>query len=193
MQQGKVVIRMGWFMRLDRLSEAGHHRRKALLLVKPMGKKMHADVRQMGRDLDHRSARTPRTAQGSLARAAFAPIQVPPRPQPIEMADAHRHWHLTLGDLFEHHTARTRRVLVEHLPHQGYLNGAKLSPSRNRWTCALNESRLTQGKGHHFILLKISFRMKSAPLPLRGNGHFYPKENQGVQLKTHNRVGSPFQ
>src|SRR6266478_9457479 len=42
MHQGKVVVRMGELMRFDRLLEAGHHRRKALLLVKPMGKEMHA-------------------------------------------------------------------------------------------------------------------------------------------------------
>jgi hypothetical protein len=143
------------FMGLDRLLEPGHNGAKSIVVLKPMGKKMHTDARQTGRDLDHRSARTHRTAQGGVARAAFAPIQVPLRPQPIEMADAHCHRHLALGDLFEHHTARTRRVLVEHLPHQGHLNGAKLSPRRNRWTGALSESRLTQGKGHNFILPKI--------------------------------------
>src|SRR5678816_3605201 len=89
----------------------------------------------MGRDLEHRSARTHRTAQRGLARAPFAPVQVPLCSQAVKMADAHRNWDLTPGDLCEYHTTWARRVLVEQLPHQGHLNGAKLSPSLKRWTC----------------------------------------------------------
>ena len=70
MPQGTVVVRMGGLLRLDRLLEAGQHRGKALLLVEPMGKEMHADTRQMGRALGQRRASTNQTAQGRLPRAA---------------------------------------------------------------------------------------------------------------------------
>jgi len=52
MQQGKVVARMRVLMRLYRLGELGHHRAQGLVLVEPMGKQMHADKRQPGRNLD---------------------------------------------------------------------------------------------------------------------------------------------
>ena len=52
MQQGKVVARMRVLMRLYRLGELGHHRAQGLVLVEPMGKQMHADTRQTGRNLD---------------------------------------------------------------------------------------------------------------------------------------------
>src|SRR5882724_8438673 len=99
------------------------------------------------------------------------------------MAHAHCYRNLTLGHLVEHHTAWALRVLVEHLPHKGYRNGSKLSPSLKRWTCTLSEGMLAQGEGHDFILLAICCRMKSALSLLDGKGHFYPQENQLVQLK----------
>ena len=74
MQQGKVIVRMRLLIGLDRLRELGHHRAKGLLLVEPMGKQMHADKRQTGRDLDDRCARGNRpmacrlTAGGPCAR-----------------------------------------------------------------------------------------------------------------------------
>ena len=52
MQQGKVVARMRVLMRLDRLRELGHNRAKGLVLVEPIGKQMHADKGQTGRNLD---------------------------------------------------------------------------------------------------------------------------------------------
>ena len=52
MQQGKVVARMRVFMRRYRLSELGHNRAPGLVLVEPMGKQMHADKGQTGRNLD---------------------------------------------------------------------------------------------------------------------------------------------
>jgi hypothetical protein len=39
-------------MRLYRLGELGHNRAKGLVLIEPMGKQMHADTRQTGRNLD---------------------------------------------------------------------------------------------------------------------------------------------
>src|SRR5215831_19963398 len=73
---------------------------------------------------------------------------------------------------------------MEDLPHQGHLHDAQLSPRLKWWTCTLHEGSLAQGEGHDFILLEIRFRMKSALSPLAGNGHFYPKENQWVRLKS---------
>jgi len=52
MQQGKVVARMRVLMRLYRLGELSHNWAKGLVLVEPMGKQMHADTRQTGRNLD---------------------------------------------------------------------------------------------------------------------------------------------
>ena len=124
MQQREVIVGLGALMGLDGLSELGHHWVKGIVLIEPMGKEMHARTRQMRRDLDDRGARTNRAAACGLTRAAFAPIQVPLYPQPIEMAHAHRNRDLTLGDLVEDHTAWALRLLVEDLPHQGHLHDA---------------------------------------------------------------------
>jgi len=67
---------------------------------------------------------------------------------------------------------------MEQLPHQGYRNGSKRSPSLTRWTCTLSEGMLAQGDGHDFILLDICFRMQSTLVPFEGKSHFYPQENQ---------------
>jgi len=99
------------------------------------------------------------------------------------MADAHRHRDLPLGDLCEHHTAGARRVLLKHLPHEGHRNRAKLSPRLTGWTALFSEGTLAQGEGHDVILLKTCFRMQSAPALFEGKVHFYPQENQRVQLK----------
>ena len=50
--QGKVLARMRLLMRLYRLGELSHNWAKGLVLVEPMGKQMHADTRQTGRNLD---------------------------------------------------------------------------------------------------------------------------------------------
>ena len=133
-QQGKVVVGMSGLLRRDRLLEAGHHRHKARLWLQPMGQAMHTDTRQRGRALDQRCPRPPQTAQGGVTRAAFAPIQLPLRPQPVERTDAHRNRDVTLGDLFAHHTAWALWVLVEYLPHQGHLHNAKRPPTLKRGT-----------------------------------------------------------
>jgi len=114
---------------LDSLYEPSDNWRKALLVVEPIGKKMHPDTRQMGRERHDFCARGNRPAPSRLARATFSPIELPLDPQPVEMADAHRNRGLSLGDLCEQHPARTRRVLVEPLPQQGRFTFAKLSPS----------------------------------------------------------------
>ena len=62
---------------------------------------------------------------------------------------------LPVGDLGEQHPARALRVLVEHGPHQGLLNLAKLSPSTKGWTCILLEGTLARGEWHDVILLTI--------------------------------------
>src|SRR5262249_22440969 len=165
MQQGKIVVGIGVLISLDRLLKSGHYGRKRLLLVEPVGEEMHPDKRQMGRDLHQCCTRTRRMAQGGVTGAAFTPIQVPLHPQSVEMANAHRHRNLTLSNLFEHDTAWALRVLVEHLPHQGHLHDAQLSPGLKRWTCILRACRLAQGDGHDVILLEICYRMKSAPSP----------------------------
>ena len=71
MQQREVIVGLGALMGLDGLSELGHNRAKGIVLIEPMGKEMHANTRQMGCDLDHRSASTHRTDQGCVAGAAF--------------------------------------------------------------------------------------------------------------------------
>src|SRR5215510_9936803 len=98
-QQGKVV---GWLcalMSLNRLLEPGHHRPTGILLIEPMGKKMHAHTRQMRRDLDQRPACG--GAAGRVPRASLAPIALPCGSQPMEMAHAHRHRYLHVDDLVE--------------------------------------------------------------------------------------------
>ena len=48
------------------------------------------------------------------------------------MAHAHVHGDLTLDNLVAHDPAWALRVLVEHLPHDGQLNGAEF-PARLKW------------------------------------------------------------
>src|SRR6516165_9406207 len=75
-----------------------------------------AHKRQTGYDADDLCARGHRQTAHSVARTALGPIECPLHPQPIEMADAHRHQHLPLGGLCEQLTARALRGLVEQLP-----------------------------------------------------------------------------
>src|SRR5712692_3322166 len=148
------------------LLEAGHNRAKGMLLVEPVGKEMHAYIRQTGRDLDKRCARGTRAMAWRLTRAALATIELPLSPPAVDMADAHCQRSLSFGYLVEEHPTRALRVLVEQGPQQGLLHVAELSSSTKGWTCTCIEVRLTQGEVHGFILLNIQFRMKSAHLPL---------------------------
>jgi len=129
MQQGKVLLRMGVLIGLDRLLELGDYWAKGPLLLEPMRKKMYADKRQPGGDPDHLCVRGPRRAAFCTARAALAPIQLPFDAQPVEMADAYLKRCRTLGDLVTQHPTGALRVLVEYLPHEGHLNDAELSAS----------------------------------------------------------------
>ena len=52
MQQGKIIARMRLLIGLYRLHELSHYRVKSMLLVEPMGKHMHADPCQTGRNGD---------------------------------------------------------------------------------------------------------------------------------------------
>jgi hypothetical protein len=88
------------------------------------------------------------------------------------MANAHLDAGLTLGHLVEHHSAGTLGVLVEKLPQQGDLYKAELSSRLTGWTWLRTGGRLAQGEGHDIILLKRSFRMKSAQSPSTGQGPF---------------------
>ena len=71
-QQGKVVARMRVLMRLYRLRELGHNRAKGLVLVEPMGKQMHADTRQTGRNLDEMPLRLSFFFESRLGVAALS-------------------------------------------------------------------------------------------------------------------------
>jgi len=53
MQQGKVLVGMGTLIRLNGLRELDDDCAKALVLVEPVGKEMHAHTRQPGRGLDN--------------------------------------------------------------------------------------------------------------------------------------------
>jgi len=129
MQQGKVVVGMTLLLDRDGLFEAGDNRCEATLLSEPTRQELDADTRQMGRALDQRPAGTHRTAQAAVARSAFGPMQLPCGPQAVEMAHAHVHGDLTLDNLVEHDPAGALRVLVEHLPHDGQLNGTEFPTS----------------------------------------------------------------
>src|SRR4029450_10091169 len=95
MQQGKVVVRMRGLIGLYRLLELGAHRGKGgrgakdSFLVEPMGQKMYAHKRQMGRDPDHLCCRGNRPMTFSLMRATLATIEPACNPPPVEMANAH--------------------------------------------------------------------------------------------------------
>src|SRR6516162_3038710 len=57
MQQGKVIAHMPLLIGLYRLRELSHNRLKGMLLLEPLGKHMHADTCQTGRNLDQLSRR----------------------------------------------------------------------------------------------------------------------------------------
>ena len=111
MQQSKVVFWMGLLMSFNRLLETSHYQLKGLLLVEPMGKKMHAHIRQMRRNLDQRTASS--GAACPVARASLASIALPCGSQPIEMAHAHRQCSLHVGDLVEQCPGRALRIFVQ--------------------------------------------------------------------------------
>src|SRR6266568_2003780 len=93
------------------------------------GKEMYADKRQMGCDLDQCPAGIHRTAQAAVARSAFWPIQLPLDPQAVEMAYAHVHGDMALGNLIEHFPAGALRILVEYLPHHSQFNDTEYPAS----------------------------------------------------------------
>jgi len=133
MQQSKVIIGIRALMGRYRLRELGHNRAQGLVLVKPMGKKMHAHIRQMGCDTDDGYATGHRLTAWRLTRASLAPIELPLSPPPVEMTDTHGHGSL-LDNFVEEHSAWALRILVEQAPQQGLLNFTKLAPSTKGWT-----------------------------------------------------------
>src|SRR3977135_1610591 len=112
MQQGKVLLRLGVRIELDRMLELGDYWAKAPLLLEPMRKKMYADKRQPGGDPDDLCVRGPRRVAFCTARAALAPIQLPFDAQPVEMADASLKRCRTLGQLVAQHPRGAFRALA---------------------------------------------------------------------------------
>src|SRR5215475_1443711 len=84
-----------------RLRELLHYRVQETLVGEPMGKKVHAHKRQTGCNADDLCARGHRRTARSLARTALGPIEPPLHPQPVEMADTHRHQSLALGEIHD--------------------------------------------------------------------------------------------
>lgn len=72
MQQGKVIARMRLLLGLYRLRALSHHRVKGLLWVEPMGKHMHTDEGQPGRNRDQLSLRRSFFFESLLGVAALA-------------------------------------------------------------------------------------------------------------------------
>src|SRR5258705_492292 len=110
MQQGEIVTRMRVFIGFNGLLELGHHEANLIVLVEPRGKQMHAHKRQTRRDADNLCARATRPMAGCPTRASLAPIELPLRPPPVEMADTHRKRCLPLRDLVEERSAWTRWI-----------------------------------------------------------------------------------
>jgi hypothetical protein len=98
-------------MGCNRLLETSHYRLKGLLLVEPMGKKMHTHIRQMRRNLDQGAASG--GAACHVARASLAAIALPGDSQPIEMAHAHRQRSLHVGDLVKQCPGRAPRIFKQ--------------------------------------------------------------------------------
>src|SRR6478672_6176375 len=63
----------------------------------------------------------------SLARAALGPIELPPAPQAIQMANTDVNGRMTLGDLVEQEPTRALRVFMKQGPQPGLLNVTELS------------------------------------------------------------------
>jgi len=134
MQQGKVLVGMGTPMGLNGLLELDDDCAKDIVLVEPVGKEMHAHIRQPGRGLDDLRTQGNRPTAWRLARAPLGPMELPLSPPPVEMADTHGNGSLPLGDLVEEDAARARWVLLEHGPQQSLLDFTKLAPSTKGWT-----------------------------------------------------------
>ena len=145
MEQGKVVVRTMLLRARDGRLEAGDNWRAVTLLVEPTRQEMHADTRQMGRDLDQRPAGTHRTAQAAVARSAFGPMQLPLDPQAVEMAYAPVHGDRALGTLVEDLPAGALRMLVEYLPPPGQCHDTEFPARLKGWTGRLHQGRLAQG------------------------------------------------
>jgi hypothetical protein len=63
------------------------------------------------------------------ARTALGPIELPPTPQPIEMANTDLYGGMSLGDFVEQESTRALWVVVECFPHQGLLDVTELAAS----------------------------------------------------------------
>ena len=146
MQQSKVVFWMCALMGLNRLLEAGYHRLKGLLLVEPMGKKMHTHIRQMRRDVDQRTASG--GAACRVAGASLRPITLPCSSQPMKMAHAHRNRSLHVGDRVKQDPGRALRVFVQSFPQEGFVNVTQLSAHTKGWMGILRKGTLAGGEVH---------------------------------------------
>jgi hypothetical protein len=134
MSQGKVVTRMRVLMGLYGLRELGDNRGKCPLLLEPLGKEMHAHIGQTGPHLHDLCTGGRRPTAWGLARAALGPIELPPAPQALQMANTDVHGCMTLGDLVEQEPTRALRVFMKQGPQPGLLNVTELSACIKGWT-----------------------------------------------------------
>src|SRR3989441_7703811 len=118
---------MRLLMGLYGLLELGDNRVQCPLLIEPLSKEMHAHIGQMGPHLDDLCPRGRRPTAWSLARAALGPIELPPAPQAIPMANTAVNGRMTLGDLVEQEPTRALRVGMKQGPQPGLLNVTELS------------------------------------------------------------------
>jgi hypothetical protein len=177
MPQGHVIVWMPVLRGLDGLLELGHHRRKGVLWVEPMGTPRPPHKRHMGHDPHDLCALGNCQTALRVPRTALATIHPPCGPPPIDMAKAHSHGSLPLGSLVEEHATRARWLLLEPAPQPSLLNFTALSSRTQRWTRNRSEVPLREGEWHGFILREQDFRMKSVHALLQGNAHFYPQQN----------------
>jgi hypothetical protein len=125
---------MRLLMGYDGLLELRYNRVEGPLLSEPMGKEMHAHIRQMRLNPDDlgSSARWPRSEL--VARSAFGPTELPMTPQAIEMAHTDVQGGMSLSDLVEQESTWALRIVVKDFPHHGLVDLTELSTGTKGWT-----------------------------------------------------------
>jgi hypothetical protein len=70
----------------------------------------------------------------------------------VDLAQADLDGGLALGDLVEQHPSGALRIVVEHGPHEGLIDLAKLSTGIKGWTWRFIKVTVAWGEVHDFLL-----------------------------------------
>jgi hypothetical protein len=132
---GSILVSVkGLLIGEDGLLKLRYNRVEGPLLSEPMGKEMHAHIREMRLYPDDLGSGAPWLRSGLVARSAFGPTELPLTPQAIEMAHTDVQGGMSLGDLVEQESTGALRIVVKDVPHHGLVNLPELSTGTKGWT-----------------------------------------------------------